>query len=164
MTTLLVRHAHSRFQLRRGTGFTTVVGGVLIALGGAGLLGAIASAPGHFAAMICPSLVALALGFVGLKVLNAGALLLEAEAGGTYVASLDRQVAPQELRGVEVRWRFDGQRDKEVEVELKLESARADVTQGWLPYPDPEGLATQLSTVLGVPVEVDQQASEVPRL
>lgn len=161
MTTLLVRQAHSRFQLRRGTGFTTVLGGVMISLGGVGLLGAIASAPGHLTAMICPSLVALALGLMGFKVMNAGALLLESEAAGTYVASLDRQVRPQELRGVEVHWRFDAQRDKEVEVELKLAAARADVTQGWLPYPDPEGLANQLSAVLGVPVEVDQRPTEV---
>ena len=161
MTALLVRYAHSRFQLRRGTAITTVLGGVMIALGAVGLFSAVASGPTHPTAMICPALAALAFGFAGFKVLNAGALLLEAEPSGIYVASLDRRLPPAEVRGIEVHWRHDLQRDKQVEVSLTLEGGtRADVTQGWLPYLDPDALAAQLSSVLGAPAQVDQQPSE----
>ena len=96
--------------------------------------------------------------------MNAGALLLESEAGGTFVASLGRKVPPSELRGIELEWRFDEQRDKQVEVRLKLEAGSADVTQGWLPHEDPEGLAKQLSAALGVPAQVDQRSSDFPKL
>lgn len=164
MTALLVRHAHSRFQLRRGTGATTVIGGVMLALGAVGLFSAIAGAPSHPAAAVCPALFALGLGLGGWRVMNSGALLLESEAGGTFVAALGRKVAPAELRLIEVEWRFDEQRDKQVEVRLKLEAASADVTQGWLPYEDPEGLAKQLSAALGVPAQVDQRDSQMPKL
>ena len=93
--------------------------------------------------------------------LNAGALLLEAETSGTFVASLDRKLAPAEVLGIEVHWRYDAQRDKQVEVSLTLQGpTRADVTQGWLPYLDPDALAAQLSEVMGVPAVVDQQPSE----
>ena len=161
MTVLLVRHAHSRFQLRRGTGFTSVLGGVMLAVGGVGFFSAIASAPLHPTQMICPALVALGFGLSGLKVMSAGALLLEAEGTGAFVSSLGRIVTAQELKGIEVEWRFDSQREKEVEVRLKLEGTTADVTQGFLPYGDPEGLGKQLAAVLGVPAQVAQRDSEV---
>ena len=160
MACLLIRHAHSRFQLRRATGFTTVLGGVMIVLGCVGLLGTLLSiSRENFSALIVPAVVTLGLGVGGLRVLGSGALLLEAQAGGTYVASIDRRVARPELRSVEVLWRFDSQRDKEVQVTLELQNASAKVTQSWLPFEDPGALARELSAQLGVPAQVEERTT-----
>jgi hypothetical protein len=158
---LLVRHSHSRFQLRRGTGATSIIGGVLIALGAVTLFGTLGSAPQHPAAAVCPSLFALALAFAGYRIMQSGALLLESMGSGAYVASIDRQVSAAELKGVEVEWRYDTQREKEVEVRLIFEGSSADVTQGFLPHPDPDELGKQLGAQLGVRVDVNQREPQL---
>ena len=160
MASLLIRYAHSRCQLRRGSGVTTVLGGVMIVLGVAGLAGAILSGSRENpAGLIVPAVLAFAFGWSGLHVLGGGALLLEAEASGAYLALISRRVAPAELRAVQVLWRFDSQRDKEVQVYVELQDERVDVTGSWLPFEDPPALAKTLAAQLGVPADLEERAT-----
>src|SRR4051812_2998443 len=66
MASLLVRHPHSRFQLRRGTGFTTTLGLVMGVLSGVCLLATLVTAASSPSAVLCPATLALLLGFSGL--------------------------------------------------------------------------------------------------
>lgn len=156
MASLNVRYAHSRFQLRRATGATTVIGAVMLVLAVILVLASVATAASNPSALIWPAVVAVVLGFTGRRVLTGGALLLETEASGTYVASTDQRLTPQQLRQVRVAWRLDFQRETEVQITLMLETGSADVTQGWLTHADPQALATLLEGQLGVPATVEE--------
>lgn len=151
MPRLIVRHQHSRFQLRRPTPVTTALGIAVLIAAAFLLLFAFATAANDPRGLPCPAFFGIGLLLVGTRLVTAGALLLETLSGSTYVASLDRKLNPGELKAIRV-----GCRGTEVEVTLELQDSTTSATQGFLTAKDPEGLAKQLQGELGVPALVDR--------
>jgi hypothetical protein len=159
MPALLVRHDHSRFQLRTPTRFTTVFGYAIAALGAVGTLTSLGAMLGGVKGLLCPLLLAIGLVIIGGRFATSGALLLESIGGELYVGANDRTVPAGRLGPLTVRWR-QAPTGTLPELRLALTEQGKEgeflVCDEWLTHPDPAALARQLGAQLAVEAKLEQ--------